>query len=201
MKKSGNYLDHPTFGECEVIPSIYAVKLKATASSSEASDFISGLSLKLSAESSSKKEKDSKIEIDPVAMQVNQSETLLWVTDSKSKLDKAAKNDLVEWISPVYRAKAAEDTVQSYFAVNPKTLLINNKAASIVSKLGAMEIEATIDQQRSNLLKGYIVLNLTHPDSLEAASRLSELEELKNSPDAIKLENIPYIIPTISCGY
>src|SRR5689334_2143701 len=133
MKKSGNYLYHPTFGECEIVPAIYAVKLKASMSFKEANDFVSGLSLKLAVAPISKKGKDSKIENDPSAPKVNQSANLLWVAmDSKSNIDKVAKNDLIEWVSPVYKARISEDIPQSYFAVNPKTLLLKNTIASVV---------------------------------------------------------------------
>ena len=119
--------DHPSFGSCELIPSIVAIKWARPLPPDAIDSNLTGYSLTLASEAPKFKEKSSGSTRDPRAVNINQSETLTWVSGTKltdkvlTKLN-AAEN--IDWGAPVYRAPKADRGPQSYFAINPTVLLL-----------------------------------------------------------------------------
>jgi hypothetical protein len=105
----------------------------------------------------------------------------------------------IEWVGPVYKAKAAEGGSRSYFAINPTVLLLTQEAASRIGDVLTLDEAVTIDRERSELMKGYLVLNFPKGNAIEVATRLRESSALAGIANGVILENIPYIAP-ICCG-
>ncbi len=195
-------LDHPSFGPCELVPSIVAIRWSAPRSQKEVSSILSGQSLTIAAEAPKTKDKPTRSNRDPRPVTINHSETLTWASGkalTDSALDKLATVEGVEWVAPVYRSQTAEAGPQSYFTINPKVLLLTAEAASAAGDLGSIDESASIDENRSRLLKGYLVLNLPKANAIEVAQKIRE-KGGSAATKGIKFENIPYISPTTTSG-
>ena len=124
-------LNHPSFGECELVPTIVAIRWKSPTPKETVKSNLSGQALTIATETVAKpKEKATGHGRDVRLGQVNNSELLTFVS-AKNPLndetqDKLRKNENVEWIAPVYRATKAEPGPQSYFAINPTVLLLTS---------------------------------------------------------------------------
>jgi len=73
-------IDHPTFGPCELVPSIVAIRWTTPLKAAEIDKILAGHSLTLASEAPKAKEKATASSRDPRAVSVNQSETLSWVS-------------------------------------------------------------------------------------------------------------------------
>ena len=194
--------DHPSFGACELVQGIVAVKWSRPVARSAIEAALAGQSLTLADEHSQHPQKASGAGRDPRAATVNQSETLSWVAvgePSDKVLQKLAATDGVEWIAPVYRAAKAVEGPQSYFTSNPNVLLLQQGGRAAVADVIAIDNSAAVDATRSSLMKGFVVLKLANGNALEIAEKLNA--SLRGSAaTGIKLENFPYVTPTAGCG-
>lgn len=195
-------LDHPSFGPCELVPSIIAIKWKAPVSSGTLKSTLTRHALALSTDAPKSKEKAPGKVRDPRAVTINQSDTLSWVSKSTvtdALLSNLAGADNVDWVSPVYRALNAEPGPQSYFAMNPGVLLIGQEAMAALGDIGQIEESLSIDENRSRLMKGFAVLNLPQKNAVALAAKIRKTLG-STAAAAIKFENVPYISPTTACG-
>jgi subtilisin family serine protease len=194
-------LDHPTFGACELVPSILAIKWAKPLDREAIIAALSKYSLSLATEVPTAEPAVSKSRRDPRALNVNQSDSLTWasgaISDKTVTPLKADSN--VEWVAPVYRASKADPGPTSYFAVNPKVLLLDQATAGAAGDVKSIDESASIDQSRGKLLKGHVVLNLPSGNAIEIADRLRERSGSQGTTGGIKFENIPYISP-VCCG-
>jgi thermitase len=195
-------IDHPTFGPSELVPSIVAVKWTSPLNADEIHRILSAHSLTLASETPKAKEKAGTSSRDPRPVSVNQSDTLSWASGPKLTAASTARlneEDAVEWVAPVYRAKAAEPGPVSYFAINPTVLFLTPQALASVGDVTGVDESASINDSRSERLKGFVVLDLPNGNAVEVADRIKEKAGVTGG---IKLENIPYISPvTCGCGH
>ncbi|HEX3280791.1 MAG TPA: S8 family serine peptidase [Pyrinomonadaceae bacterium] len=192
-------LDHPSFGPSELVPGIVAIRWARQLAPAEARTFLSGNSLTLATEKPKDSPKDGTP--DPRPVNVNQSETLSWVSGksfSDAALTKLTADENIEWVAPVYRAVKADAGPQSYFAINPTVLLLSPALLAAIGDIGEIDDAAAIDQRRSSLLKTYTVINLPNGNAIEVAERIKE-KAGSAAVGGIKFENIPYISPLCSC--
>jgi subtilisin family serine protease len=194
--------DHPSFGPCEVVPAVIAIKWTTPLPPHAIKSNLTGYSLTLASKAPIAKEKASGSARDPRAVNINQSETLTWVSGPKitdnilTKLN-AAEN--IDWAAPVYRAKNAEPGPQSYFTMNPTVLLLTQEAVEALGDIAEIDESASTDENRGGLLKGFVVLNLPNRNAIEVAEKIKgKLGSF--GARGIKFENIPYISPTTACG-
>ncbi len=194
-------LDHPSFGPCELVPSLVAVKWARRVPPKEARTLLSRNSLTMATEAPKFKESPKASTPDPRAVNVNQSETLSWASGksiSKTALTKLTADENIEWVAAVYRAINAEPGPQSYFTVNPTVLLLSNALSAAIGDVREIDESASIDQQRTSLLKIHTVINLPNENAIEVAERLKKKLGTQ-AAGGIKFENIPYISPLCSC--
>jgi hypothetical protein len=191
-------LNHPTFGECEIITSIVAIKWETPVSSKDANSALSAFSLRSATEAPRQRKEATGAARDPRAVNINHSETLTWasgkITEAMVRDIKAASN--VEWVAPVYRAKQAEPGPQSYFAINPTVLLLTQEAVNAAGGVASIDETASVDTNRSNLLKGFVVLHLPSGNAIDVAKKIGQMPA---AAGGVKFENIPYISP-VCCG-
>jgi Subtilase family len=196
-------LDHPSFGKCELIPTIVAIRWKSPVPLEAASSNLSGQSLTIATEATKPKEKATGQGRDPRLVEVNNSELLTFVSSktalTDSALGKLRGGDNVEWVAPVYRATNAEPGPVSYFAINPTVLLLPENVVAAVGDLASIDESASINEQRTRLLKGFIVLNLPNANAIELAQSIKD-KAGDVAAKGMKFENIPYISPTATCS-
>ena len=202
--------NHPTFGPTEIVPSILAIKWATrsdkTLDKKSVAEILSSYSLTLAAgpgESEHRRSDHTRSTSgrDPRPTDVNQTEALSWVStegDIDEAIERLKKDDNVEWVSAVYRAVSADPGPQSYFAVNPTVLLLSGAAAAAAGDITSLDDQASVDQNRTKLLKGFVVFSLPSGAAIQAAERLSE--KTAGIPNGVKLENIPFISPTTACS-
>lgn len=141
-------LDHPSFGPAELVPGIVAIRWARQLSPEEARTLMSTNSLTLAAETPKDSPKDGTP--DPRPVNVNQSETLSWVSGksfSDAALTKLTADENVEWVGPVYRAVNADPGPQSYFAINPTVLLLSPALVAAIGDIREIDDSASIDQK------------------------------------------------------
>jgi thermitase len=191
-------INHPTFGPCEIIPSLFAIKWARPLSSEQATKALSSYSLTLAVEVPKQDKKATAGARDPRLARVNQSDALTWATGKASDkvLRDMSADSSIDWVSLVYRAKQAEDGPQSYFAINPKVILLTAAASAAAGGPKGLDDSASVDTARSQLLKGFVVIVLSRANAVDVADRIGQLPGVAGG---IKLENIPYLSPT-SCG-
>jgi subtilisin family serine protease len=192
-------LDHPSFGPAELVPGIVAIRWARQLSPEEARTLASSNSLTLATETRKDSPKDGTP--DPRPVNVNQSETLSWVSGkslSDAALTKLTTDENIEWVAPVYRAINADKGPESYFAINPTVLLLSAALVAAIGDIREIDDAAYVDQKRSNLLKTYTVINLPNGNAIEVAERIKEKAGAA-AVGGIKFENIPYISPLCSC--
>jgi thermitase len=195
-------LDHPSFGKCELIPTIVAIRWKSPLSTEAARSHLSGQSLTIATETPRPKGKATGPGRDPRLGEVNNSDLLTWVSAKRaladSALNKLQSDENVEWVAPVYRAANAEPGPVSYFAVNPTVLLLTPDVVAAIGDLSSLDESASINEQRSRLLKGYVVLNIPNGNALDVARRIREKAGAVVAKGT-RFENIPYISPVAVC--
>lgn len=188
--------DHPSFGPCEEVPSLVAIKWRRRGSSNAVASSLEHFSL-----APARGQDDSKGGRDPRAVNVNQSDLLTFASGKVDDqvLTKLRASEGVEWVSRVYRATQADKGPVSYFAVNPTVVLVSSEGATALGDLGSLGLSAVIDENRSRLLKGFVVLNLKDGNAIDAARKI--VGKLGSAgARAVKLENIPFISPVTTCG-
>ena len=190
-------LNHPTFGACELVPSILAIKWVKPLDREAIIAALSKYSLSLATEAPTADPAVPKSRRDPRAINVNQSDSLTWAsgTISDNTVAPLKTDGSVEWVAPVYRASKADHGPTSYFAVNPKVLFLDQETAGAAGDVKSIDESASIDQNRGKLLKGHVVLNLPSGNAIEVADRLRERSGSQGTAGGIKFENIPYISP------
>jgi subtilisin family serine protease len=195
-------IDHPSFGSCELVPTIVAISWKTPVSPETVRSNLSEQALTVSTETLPKpREKANGKGRDPRLGEVNNSATLTFVSGETASTDaalaKLRDNENIEWIAPVYRAAKADEGPVSFFAINPTVLLIAVDALAAVDDL--VDKSARINEQRSKLLKGYVVLDLPKANAIEVAETIRSKGGAAAAA-GIKFENIPYLSPTTACS-
>jgi thermitase len=132
---------------------------------------------------------------------VNNSATLTFVSADRAPTDavltKLRDGDNIEWIGPVYRAAKAAEGPVSFFAINPTVLLLAADAFAAVGDVASLDKDAKINEQRSKLLKGFVVVDLPNGNAIELAAKI---RNNNGAAAGIKFENIPYISPATACS-
>lgn len=196
-------IDHPSFGSCELVPTIVAIRWKSSISPDAVRKGLSSQSLTVSDETLPKpREKAAGPGRDPRLSDINNTESLTFASSKEALTDdvltKLRELDNVEWVAPVYRATNADPGPVSFFAINPTVLLVAADAFASLGDLASFDESASINEQRSKLLKGFVVLDLPDANAIELA------EKIRNQSQAaaagIKFENIPYLSPTTTCS-
>jgi hypothetical protein len=210
MAPAPKTLNHPTFGHCELVPSIVAIKWATPIAAKAATSVLSTYSLSLAtnvpdtAGGARRGRRSSSSARDPRAVNVNHSELLIWASGSSGRkpsnaaLDRVAADPNVEWVAPVYRSNSAEPGPLSYFAIDPTVLLLTQEAAGVVGDVTAIDDSASINQTRSKLLKGYVVVDLPKGNAIEVAKQIDKTTDGQGVIGGILFENIPYI--SLICG-
>src|SRR5215472_6514962 len=198
MALAPKVLNHPTFGQCEIVASIVAIRWVKPVSARDIAAALSAFSLTLATDVPKATEGATGELRDPRPVNVNQSETLTWasgkLTDATVNQIKADSN--VEWVAPVYHAKQGEEGPQSYFAINPKVVLLTEGAVAAIGGVQSIDESASVDTNRSKLLKGFVVILLPSANAIEVAARISQTTRVTGG---VKFENIPYLSP-VCCG-
>lgn len=191
-------LNHPSFGPCDIVASIVAIKWLRPISPKEITSALADFSLKLATDVPRLEKAATRSVRDPRPASVNQTEALTWasgkITDARIVEIKASSN--VDWVAAVYRAKQSEDGPQSFFAVNPTVLLLTEAASAAVGGPTAVDDSASVDADRSKLLKGFVVFHLPGGNAIDVASRIGQTPGVTGG---LKFENIPYLSPAC-CG-
>jgi hypothetical protein len=194
-------LNHPTFGSCELVASILAIKWKRQLDNKAIESALAAQNLSWASTAPKMKDANSGATRDPRAVNINQSETLTWASSQANSrtTPKSVETDSdIEWVAPVYRATKADPGPNSYFAINPTVLLLTEAAAGAVGDLNGIDESASVDRNRTKLLKGFVVLNLPNANAIQLAEKINEIAESKGVTGGVKFENIPYISPL--CG-
>ena len=112
----------------------------------------------------------------PPLPQVNQTDGLSWVQGAKGGSVSAEaiatleKSELVEWVSPGYRAGQDASTV---FTVNPTRLYVKEAALLRVGGLAALGVAASVDSARATRLRGYVALEVENPSVAEGRTAIA----------------------------
>lgn len=194
--------DHPSFGPCNLVPDIVAIKWSHPVDRSAIEATLAARSLTLADERPLLAQKAQGDGRDPRAATVNQSETLSWVKagkNSESDIENLVATGDVEWIAPVYRAAKAVEGPQAYFTSNPKVMLLQQGGRAAAADVTAIDGQALIDATRTSLLKGFVVLTLPNGNALELVDKI-KASLGASAATGIKLENYPYIAPVAGCG-
>ncbi|MBI4905492.1 MAG: S8 family serine peptidase [Acidobacteria bacterium] len=197
MPYAPKQFDHPSFGKCELIATLAAIKWANALAPEEVAAALTALKLKLAPDPKSEKIADGR---NPFTGTVNQSTILAFVTLDKAPEDEIArivKTGNVEWAAPVYKAVRGDGAERSYFAINPAVIVLSAAAAAAVD-MRAVEERATVDAGRSSLMRGFVVYKLPGANAIDVAARLAKSAALAGIANAVSLENIPFITPT--CG-
>jgi hypothetical protein len=146
----------------------------------------------------------------PPLPHVNQTDGLSWIQGAGGTpvpLDALVvleDSDLVEWLSPAYRA--GQDAV-SVFTVNPTRLYIKEQALTRAGGVAALAAPVSVDSTRTTRLRGYVVLAIDSPSLIEGRTAIATANSVQASfvggagapeGDAIKFETIPFLSPR--CG-
>lgn len=199
MAKAPKTLSHPTFGRCEIIPSVLAIKWTAPLDGKTEASFLSKFSLSLADDIPRTERRKGGTSRDPVRPSVNQTTTLSWVKSTRlteTMLSRIEEEDAVEWVSPVYRATRSAKGPQSYFAINPTCLLLTEATGAAVGDVASIDPSVSVDHKRSQLLKGFVVLNLPQGNAIELAVKIGTLADA----GGILFENLPYLSPLCACS-
>jgi hypothetical protein len=193
-------LNHPTFGPCALVPNLMAIRWATPRDSRTVDTTLSELSLERAEETSPKPAPGQR---NPAEPEVNDSTLLTWIGGTKAPSDKKIAqieaDPNVAWIAPVYTAARSEGGPRSYFAVDPTVLVLSEAAAGSVGDPKTLDAAATIDRTRTNLLKGFVVVNFPNKNAIEIGQRLLESGTVGGIPNAVNYENVPYLSPAC-CG-
>jgi len=207
MSQMPRSLDHPSFGRCELVPSVLAIQWRAPLSAQALRAALKANVLQpatktpeVAATRGIGARADS--DRDPRPVNINNSDTLTWVTKAgvtEATLARIAEDERVQWVAPVYRARSGESGPQSWFAVNPTVLLVGEAAAAAVGDLTAFDPSSAIDTARGRFLRGFVVVSLPAGNALDVGAKVAKAAESAGIAGAIKFENLPYVSP-LACG-
>lgn len=196
-------INHPSFGSCELVPTIVAIRWKTPVAPDAVRSSLAKQSLTVSEETLPKpREKAAGPGRDPRLSEINSTESLTFASSKDALTDevlnKVRTSGNVQWVAPVYRATNADPGPVSFFAINPTVLLVAADVFAALGDLASLDESASINEQRSKLLKGFVVLDLPNANAIELAREIQN----KNAAAAagIKFENIPYLSPTATCS-
>lgn len=195
-------LQHPTFGPCERVSDLLAVRWKHRMDRSEVAAFLESHSLEEASEGPEGKAAPKGAPHEPRPGAVNSTDFLSWVVAGKgsSSPSRLAEAEEVAWVAPVYRAREGEEGPRSYFAVNPTTLVLSARAAASVGDPGRIDESVHIDADRTGRLGDHVVLALDDANAIEMADRIRELIGPDASSGDVLFENVPYISPMCHGG-
>lgn len=193
-------LNHPTFGPCTLVPNLMAIRWATPRDSRTIEAALSELSLERAQETSRESTPGKR---NPAEPEVNNSTLLTWIggekEPSEKKVARIEGDPNVAWIAPVYTAAKSEGGPRSYFAIDPTVLVLSEAAAARVGDPKTLDDAATIDRTRTNLLKGFVVVNFPNKNAVEVGQRLLENGTVSGIPNAVSYENVPYLSPAC-CG-
>ena len=192
---------HPSAGASTRVDRYLAVRWKSGASADDRAKLLRAAGVELAG-------LDEKAP--PPLPQVNQTDGLSWVQGAKGGSVSAEaiatleNSELVEWVSPGYRAGQDASNV---FTVNPARLYVKEAALLRVGGLSALGVAASVDTARATRLRGYVALEVENPSVAEGRTAIAAasaaiaagargtaaLEE-----GDIKYETIPFLSP--ACG-
>jgi subtilisin family serine protease len=124
---------------------------------------------------------------------VNRTEGLWWARGKATPdvLARLQDSELVEWVSPGYRAEGADDDEGLIYAVNPTRLYV----PQAVLEASALPAGVALDTARSSRLPGVAALVVEAPSAAEGRTAVHLADEIPGA----RFENIPYLSPT-ACG-
>ncbi len=200
-------IDHPSFGPCELVPSMLAIHWGAPLGAKAVNSVLKANTLQRATkapetEGPRRSRGPAESDRDPRPVSINNSDSLTWASKSNvtdATLTRIAEDERVKWVAPVYRARSGESGPQSWFAVNPTVLLVSEPAAAAIGDLAAFDSSLSIDSARSRLLKGYVVLSLPGGNALDLAAKIAKAAESAGVGGGVKLENVPYLSP-LACA-
>ena len=201
MKSVPKTLNHPTFGKCQLIPNIIAVRWIAPRERKDIDAALAKASFKAAEEKPVKRTAQARR--NPAEAPVNQTAYITWVGGTKApaakSLSQLESDPNVAWIAPVYSAVNSEGGARSYFTIDPTVLVLSETAAARLGDPATLDPSATVDRTRTNLLKGFVVLNLPDKNAIEIGQRLLTSGVVSGIPNAVSYENTPYLSP-VCCG-
>ena len=155
---------------------------------------------------------------------INNTDGLWWVHGAgdaasfAAAIDLLESSDIVEWVSPAYRAAAspaataegapAADEQAAYFAVNPTRMLVREDAIDVLGGTDAIA-DVAPDEQRATRIPGLVALRIEQPSALAGRTALHAAESIASSlrsrsaagtDRAVRFEHIPYRSPTCLGG-
>ena len=175
-------LAHPTAGRSTLDPTLIAVRWRPGGTDEERSSLLTEAGL---APATTEGERP--------GLAVNRTEGLWWARGKATSavLGRLQASDLVEWVTPGYRAAAEEDDPATVFAVNPTRLYVPQDAV----EAAALPSGVALDSARTSRLPGLTALVVEAPSP---ADRRTAVHLAADIPGA-RFETIPYLSPT-TCG-
>ena len=194
-------LDHPSFGKSELVPTLVAIKWRTPLPPDAVASNLRTYALDPATEAPKPKEKHAGKGRDP-RLKINNTNVLTWAS-SKNPLTDAARTKLndaedVEFVAPVYRAVNSDPPPVSYFAINPTSLLVTSDILAVLGDLASLDESASVHEQRTKLMKSFVVLNLPNANAIELAQQIQE--RVGAAAKGVRFENIPYISPATTCS-
>jgi len=196
-------ISHPTAGRSSLEPSRIAIRWRPTGTDEERDSLIADLGLA-----------PAETEGERPATTVNRTRGLWWVRRGNGEpvpadaLARLENSDLVEWVSPAYRAEGGEKDEGALFVVNPTRLYVRQQALDAAGGVAALPAGVGLDSGRTGRLPGLAALRLEEVSAAEGRTAIHvavELgEKLAEQPGveaarAVRFENIPYLSPTADC--
>jgi thermitase len=138
---------------------------------------------------------------------VNRTDALWWVRRADGSdigadvLDRLGSSDLVEWVSPAYRAAGTDATAAAapgaagsptptLFAVNPTRVWVREEA---LPQLGLDALGS--EPVRTSGIPGYTVLPVRSGTALTVMGQLAAAGAGPDTPSAVRLETVPFVSP------
>jgi subtilisin family serine protease len=197
-------LSHPTAGRSSLEPGRIAIRWRPSGTDEERDSLLAEAGLApVEPERGSQRP----------AVAVNRTRGLWWVRRENEPvpadlLARLEKSDLVEWVSPAYRAEGGEQDESALFVVNPTRLYVRQQALDAAGGVAALPPGVALDSGRSGRLPGLAALRVEDASAAEGRTAVHVAaglgEKLARQPgvDAARLvrfENIPYLSPAADC--
>ena len=106
MAKAPKILNHPTFGRCELIPSLVAIRWTTPLDAETVPSALSRFGVSLANEAPRTKRRKEERSSDPLQPSINQTTTLSWAKGARiteATLRRIEENDDVEWVWRIRR--------------------------------------------------------------------------------------------------
>jgi subtilisin family serine protease len=175
-------LEHPTAGRSKLDPTRYAIRWRPGDTDQARTALLSDAGLEPIV-----------TEGDRPALAVNRTEGLWWARGrlTQAALTRLQDSELVEWVSPGYRAPGEAEDEGLVYAVNPTRLYV----PQVALEAAALPAGVALDSGRSSRLPGLAALAIEAPSP---AARRTAHQIAADIPGA-RFESIPYLSPT-TCG-